>query len=157
MSGYGTRVQSVNDTCSHAPIVLCCVVHHFGTRCSAADDKIELIDSSMPSYDARIQSAKLLLELDQLAVACEVLERLMDEDDEVVEVWYLLGLANHFQNTADSIQVGLEYFLEARHLYQKLECEQQSILDHMQHILSQFAPDVLAAGGTCAVCVCARE
>ena len=43
----------------------------------------------------RVAAAKLLMELMQHGKAVEVLDNLLQEDNEVVEVWYLMGMAHH--------------------------------------------------------------
>jgi len=48
-------------------------------------------ESTAPTYDFRINTAKILVELEEHERASLVLEMLLGEDDEVVEVWYLLG------------------------------------------------------------------
>ncbi|PNW86960.1 hypothetical protein CHLRE_02g103050v5 [Chlamydomonas reinhardtii] len=56
------------------------------------DDSDEEDDG--PSYEFRIESAKLLLELeDTTATAIDVLEGLIEEDDRVPDAWHLLALA----------------------------------------------------------------
>ncbi|CAK0774421.1 hypothetical protein CVIRNUC_004166 [Coccomyxa viridis] len=60
------------------------------------DSEDEQDDDSMPSYEFRVETAKLLIELDEdNHAAVQVLEMLIAEDDTVPEVWYLLGLALH--------------------------------------------------------------
>jgi len=41
----------------------------------------------------RVSTAKLFLELQQFEVAAEILVSLLDEDDNVSEVWFLLAFA----------------------------------------------------------------
>ncbi|KAG2484624.1 hypothetical protein HYH03_016578 [Edaphochlamys debaryana] len=51
-------------------------------------------DDGSPSYEFRIESAKLLLELeDTTSTAIDVLEGLIEEDDRVPDAWHLLALA----------------------------------------------------------------
>lgn len=53
--------------------------------------------SNIPPYESRITTAKLLIEAEEYEMATEVLEDLLEEDDEVVEVWYLLGWLFYLQ------------------------------------------------------------
>lgn len=46
-----------------------------------------------PSYEFRLTAARLLVEMRSLDVAQCILESLVVEDDEILEVWYLLALA----------------------------------------------------------------
>lgn len=49
-----------------------------------------------PSYEFRLESVKLLLELeDTVETAAEVLQDLIEEDDRVIETWYLFAMCLH--------------------------------------------------------------
>ncbi|KAJ1975743.1 hypothetical protein H4R35_003011 [Dimargaris xerosporica] len=48
-------------------------------------------DARYPSYDARIATTKLLLELELFDEALHVLSALQKEDDQTVDLWYLYG------------------------------------------------------------------
>ena len=48
--------------------------------------------SSVPTYDFRAVTARLLVELSKYDVAINILKDLVSEDEEDTEVWYLLGL-----------------------------------------------------------------
>ena len=45
----------------------------------------------MPSYELRISLVKLLLELAEYSKALDVLSNLQQENEEVVDLWYLYG------------------------------------------------------------------
>ena len=53
------------------------------------EDVVDEMD--LPPYEFRINTAKLLIELEQYEDASYVLGQLMREDDEVVQVWYMFG------------------------------------------------------------------
>lgn len=48
-------------------------------------------DIKVPEFASRVSLARLLMEVEMEAEAMEVLERLLHEDDESVETWYLAG------------------------------------------------------------------
>ncbi|EEC05417.1 conserved hypothetical protein [Ixodes scapularis] len=49
------------------------------------------------SYSCRVSCAKVLIELEMMDEANAVLDGLVEEDDEVVDVWYLLGWLNYLR------------------------------------------------------------
>lgn len=96
----------------------------------------------LPPYEVRLSAAKLLMELHQHAIAIEILDVLLLEDAEIIETWYLMGVAhNLLKNVADAI----EFLLETRRLYAKLGCEQPGILAHVQQLLASFPAAQVAA------------
>lgn len=77
---------------------------------SDADARPETRQS--PSYEFRLETVKLLLELDEtINTAYDVLHDLVEEDDRVVEAWYLLSIAtlagDEFEEAADAVDRGL--------------------------------------------------
>lgn len=52
-------------------------------------------DSAIPDFATRISLARLLMEAELESNAMDVLERLVSEDDESVEAWYLGGWCQH--------------------------------------------------------------
>ncbi|KAG7474178.1 putative assembly chaperone of rpl4 [Solea senegalensis] len=55
------------------------------------------MQSEVPPYESRITTAKLLIESEDYEMAVDVLEGLLEEDDEVVQVWYLSGWVCYLQ------------------------------------------------------------
>jgi len=61
--------------------------------CKAEDSSDE--EAEMPDYDARLAFARTLVDMDRASEAVEiVLEPLLQENEEDVNLWYLLGYAN---------------------------------------------------------------
>jgi len=77
------------------------------------------------------------LKLNAHDVAAEVLEHLLLEDAGVVEVWYLLAIAQRFLKRPDTLGT----LCRARLLYAMTECTQEGILDHVSSLLQEFPQD----------------
>ncbi|KAA0703342.1 hypothetical protein E1301_Tti006861 [Triplophysa tibetana] len=102
--------------------------------------------SNIPPYESRITTGKLLIEADEYEMATEVLENLLEEDDEVVQVWYLLGWLFYLQldkqdltNSSTNLKKSaLTHLTKARKLYVKLRCEDAPMLEHTEHLLAEL-------------------
>ncbi|XP_068179473.1 uncharacterized protein si:dkey-12j5.1 isoform X2 [Antennarius striatus] len=127
---------------------------------SSSTDGDRQID--IPPYESRITTAKLLIESEEHEMAVDVLENLLEEDDEVVQVWYLSGWVCYLQlNKAKEQQeregreateeeveeqkalkeAARSYLTSAKKLYIKLHCDDQPVLDHVQQLLSELGGD----------------
>jgi tetratricopeptide (TPR) repeat protein len=60
-------------------------------------------DPSIPIYDTRLALVKLLLELQLYAEAFSVLERLQQENDQSVDLWYLWGWSYYCLGDEDQL------------------------------------------------------
>eukprot|EP00035_Acanthoeca_spectabilis_P014685 m.284531 g.284531 ORF g.284531 m.284531 type:complete len:382 (+) comp16198_c0_seq17:895-2040(+) len=110
---------------------------HNGAPGEAGGAEVDSGANQEVSYDFRINSAKILLELNQHDIAAEVLEQLLLEDAEVVEVWYLLGLAQKFGDAADTLST----LCRTKLLYALTESTQEGILTHVDSLLEEYPPD----------------
>ncbi|KAJ8291008.1 hypothetical protein GJAV_G00020350 [Gymnothorax javanicus] len=82
--------------------------------------------------------------------ASEVLEGLLEEDDEVVQVWYLLGWACYLQSEkpeeAETFKDSARtYLTKAKKLYMKLRCDDPAMLEHTEQLLQELGPGDAAA------------
>ncbi|XDV40360.1 hypothetical protein PO909_009453 [Leuciscus waleckii] len=79
-------------------------------------------------------------------MATEVLEDLLEEDDEVVEVWYLLGWLFYLQldkqdltnNSVNFRKSAWTYLSKAKKLYVKLRCEDAPMFEHTEQLLAEL-------------------
>ncbi|XP_030227063.1 probable assembly chaperone of rpl4 isoform X1 [Gadus morhua] len=115
--------------------------------------------NTIPPYDSRISTAKLLIETEEFEMAVDVLEGLLEEDDEVVQVWYLSGwvcylqmqragehLAGEAREATEAEQeeydalkeAARSYLTRSKKLYIKLGCDDQPILDHAEQLLGEL-------------------
>jgi len=86
--------------------------------------KWELIDiEGKPSFEFRTSSAKLFLELNEPRTSVDILEDLLLEEDEIAEIWFLLGTAYTFISKKSARQC-LE---KAKTLLLTLGCEDEEL------------------------------
>lgn len=62
-------------------------------QCLSLWKDLSFDDLQYPLYDQRMAMAKVALEVDLFEEAATVLEGLLEEDDSVIDTWYLLGIA----------------------------------------------------------------
>lgn len=140
-----------------------------GHKHNAADAQSEI-----PPYESRITTAKLLIESEEYEMAVDVLEGLLEEDDEVVQVWYLSGWVCYLQLEKVKEQRGREgrtvaeeeeeeeerkalteaarsYLTSAKKLYVKLRCDDQPLLEHAEQLLAELGGEVEANEGNAEV------
>ncbi|KAK3515634.1 hypothetical protein QTP70_025334 [Hemibagrus guttatus] len=85
-------------------------------------------------------------------VATDVLEGLLEEDDEVVQVWYLLGWLYYLQADKPSAAEDSEslkksariYLTKAKKLYIKLQCDDAPMLEHTEQLLGELGGELVA-------------
>lgn len=81
-----------------------------------ASESGPLVDPSQAitlSYDSRINTGRILTEVEEYDKAVTVLEQLVEEDDEVIYVWYMLGWVNYLK--------GEEYYTNSKFYLRKAE------------------------------------
>ncbi|EDO43571.1 predicted protein [Nematostella vectensis] len=94
----------------------------------------DLQEVPMPHFEARITTAKLLLELEDFEKAAQVLQTLLEENDEELEVWYLLGLMYHLSGQDP---VNKKICLERAHkIWSEMESEDEALGAHIQEMLA---------------------
>lgn len=72
-----------------------------------------------------------------------MLETLLEEDDEVVDVWYLIGWANYLLGD-EGHDNARSYINKAKKLYVKTKCDDEELLKHIEELLGN-----LGAGRLC--------
>lgn len=103
------------------------------------------LENVFPPYESRITTTKLLIEAEEYELATEILESLLEEDDEVVQVWYLLGWVCYLQvekpeETEAFKDSARTYLTKAKKLYVKVKCDDSPMLEHMEQLLAELGP-----------------
>lgn len=117
-------------------------------------------DLSIPDFAVRISLVRLLMEVSLEFEALEVLERLILEDDQSVEAWYLGGwclylLAEKQQAPKDvteedpnesprhaSLVASREWLKQSLKLYELLEYEDERLRDHAQELVQGMNQEI---------------
>ncbi|KKA18053.1 TPR domain protein [Rasamsonia emersonii CBS 393.64] len=115
-------------------------------------------DPNVPDFPARISLSRLLMEVQMENEALEVLERLILEDDESVEAWYLGGWCLYLlaekekeQPTAstdsgqpssdkrhEAMVASREWLKQSLKLYKKIEYEDERLRDHAVELIQEL-------------------
>jgi hypothetical protein len=112
-------------------------------------------DPDVPDFPSRISLSRLLMEAQMEMQALEVLERLILEDDESVEAWYLGGWClylltdkekdQHTTNTEssgdrrhDSMVASREWLKQSLKLYTKIEYEDERLKSHAMELVQEL-------------------
>ncbi|KAI9837921.1 MAG: NAD-dependent histone deacetylase sir2 [Sclerophora amabilis] len=110
-------------------------------------------DPLMPDFPTRVSLARLLLETEMEEKALDVLERLLQEDDQSVEVWYLGGwghylIGNKMRERARSEEVpatddvfwdaSRDWLQNALRLFEALAYEDDRLREHAVELLGEL-------------------
>jgi tetratricopeptide (TPR) repeat protein len=100
-------------------------------------DLVDPVQVCPISFSVRISFTKTLIELKNYEVAEEILGLLILEDNEVVEVWYLLGWMNYLRG--NEFYANAKYHLTKGHeLAVKLHCDDDQMIEHMKELLQEL-------------------
>eukprot|EP00112_Aurelia_sp_Birch-Aquarium-sp1_P011768 Seg2476.1 transcript_id=Seg2476.1/GoldUCD/mRNA.D3Y31 product="putative assembly chaperone of rpl4" protein_id=Seg2476.1/GoldUCD/D3Y31 len=89
-------------------------------------------DSNAPSYPSRVSLSKLLTEVGEYDKAEKLMNRLIEENDEDLEVWYMLGWNMFLQ---DQFEDSMFLLTKAKELYERMECNDEELLGHLNELL----------------------
>ncbi|XP_060906518.1 uncharacterized protein si:dkey-12j5.1 isoform X2 [Labrus mixtus] len=133
---------------------------------AASSSTEEELQNLIPPYESRITTAKLLMESEEYEMAVDVLEGLLEEDDEVVQVWYLSGWVCYLQlekakakeqqesegrgvteeeekeEQKALTEAARSYLTNAKKLYSKLRCDDQPVLEHVEQLLGELGGEL---------------
>jgi tetratricopeptide (TPR) repeat protein len=107
-------------------------------------------DGTLPDFATRISLVRLLMEVSMEQEAVQVCERLVSEDDESVEAWYLNGwgqilLAEKTQDDEGVLKLkksARESLATALRLYQQLDYEDDRLRDHALELVQGLGKEV---------------
>lgn len=96
-------------------------------------------------FTTRLVTARMLIELEEWEKANQVLDGLTEEDDEVVDPWYLLGWLNKLRADFEKDQIytgNARYFLnKAKEVHAKNPTQDQEMVRHIEELLTELGPE----------------
>ncbi|KAE8549354.1 hypothetical protein EYB25_007875 [Talaromyces marneffei] len=106
-------------------------------------------DPKIPDFPSRISLSRLLMEVQMEVEALHVLERLILEDDESIEAWYLGGWCLYLlaekekeessdEKRHESMVASRGWLKQSLKLYQKLEYEDERLRDHALELVQEL-------------------
>ena len=93
------------------------------------------------SYNSRLGTVKLLLDLELLDEATKVCDGLLEEDDEVVAPWYLLGWLNYLREDQDYWGNVRHYLSRAKQVHVMNPTDDEEMIKHIEEILAEVGDD----------------
>jgi len=104
---------------------------------SFCEGGVEVGQQTRLSYHSRLTTAKLLLDLEVFDRATEVLDSLLEEDDEVVATWYLLGWLNFLRDDPDYHGNVRHYLSKAQQVHSMNPTEDAEMIQHIAELLEE--------------------
>lgn len=105
----------------------------------AAAGSFDPVEVCPLTYATRLSTARILIEVEDHASAAEVLEGLAEEDDEVVDVWYLMGWSNYLQG--EEQREAAHYCLHrALQVHGENPCEDVQLVEHLKELMEELGP-----------------
>ncbi|KAI1763439.1 TPR-like protein [Hypoxylon sp. FL1150] len=111
-------------------------------------------DPAVPDFPSRVGLARLLMEVEMEQEAIEVLERLVGEDDQSVEVWYLGGWGLYVMGGKQKASKSSEedwksswissrvWLNQCQHLYKLQDYEDDRLGEHAKELLGLIAKEL---------------
>jgi len=101
-------------------------------------------------YTTRLSTARMLIELEEWEKAVNVLDGLVEEDDEIVDPWYLLGWLNKVRSDTEKEEVYLgnarHYLTKAKEVHQKNPTKDKGMINHIKELLNELGPETEIEG-----------
>merc|ERR1712198_336430 len=93
------------------------------------------------SYDTRLASVKVLLDLERFDTAAEILDSLLEEDNEVVAAWYLHGWLNYPRNDPDFHGNVRHYLKRAQQVHVMSPNDDEAMMEHIKELLAEVGEE----------------
>ena len=96
-------------------------------------------------YTTRLSTARMLIELEEWDKAQSVLDGLIEEDEDIVDAWYLLGWLNKLRTDTekDDMYLGAaRYYLQhAKEVHIKNPTKDKEMVKHIEELINEIGPE----------------
>jgi len=93
------------------------------------------------SYNSRLGTVKLLLDLEMFDEATQICDALLEEDDEVVAPWYLLGWLNYLREDQDYWGNVRHYLGKAKQVQVMNPTDDDQMIQHIEELLVEVGDE----------------
>lgn len=90
------------------------------------------------TFNSRVATVQLCLDLEMFEEATQIAEGLIEEDEEVVTPWYLLGWLNYLREDPDYWGNVRHYLTRAKQVQAKNPTDDQEMINHIEEILAEL-------------------
>jgi len=98
-------------------------------------------DETVMSYNSRLGTVKILLDLELFDEATQICDALIEEDDEVVAPWYMLGWLNYLRNDPDYWGNVRHYLAKAKQVQVMNPTDDDQMVQHIEEILAEVGEE----------------
>jgi len=93
------------------------------------------------NYNSRLGTVKLLLDLEMFDEATQICDALLEEDDEVVAPWYLLGWLNYLREDQDYWGNVRHYLGRAKQVQVMNPTDDDEMVQHIEELLAEVGEE----------------
>ena len=93
------------------------------------------------TFNSRVATVQLCLDLEMFDEATLIAEGLIEEDEEVVTPWYLLGWLNYLREDPDYWGNVRHYLSRAKQVQAKNPTDDQEMISHIEEILAEVGQE----------------
>lgn len=105
----------------------------------AAEGTFDPVEVCPISYPTRLAAARILIEVESHDHAVEVLEGLVEEDDTVVDTWYLMGWSSYLRG--EEHKDNARYLLHrAMQVHETTPSNDEQLIEHLEELLTELGP-----------------
>lgn len=91
------------------------------------------------SYTTRLSTARILIEVEDYENAVEVLEGLLEENNEIVDTWYLLGWTSYLQG-GEHMDSAKYYLHQAMKIHNTAGSADVQLIEHVKELTQKLGP-----------------